>query len=61
MSTAAPTLFCQVPSFYLFLVKMGHNTKTIAFRVMPLALQLVMMNKYSKSGVDTEYTLKETS
>ena len=58
MSTAAPTLFCQVPSFYLFLVKMGHNTKTIAFRV---ALQLVMMSKYSMSGVDIEYTLKETS
>ena len=49
-------LVCQGPSFYLkFLVKKGHNSKTMAFRFMPLALQLhlVIMSKYSKFGVDT--------
>ena len=37
------------------LVKKGHNSKTIAFRDMTLVLQLnlVMMSKYSKFGVDT--------
>ena len=44
---AVPTLACQGPSFYLkSLVKMGHNSINIAFRVMSLALQLhlVMMS-----------------
>ena len=53
---AVPTLICQGPSFYIFfLVKKGHYSKTIAFRVMPLVFQLhlVMMRKYSKSGVNT--------
>ena len=42
-------------SLYLkYLVKKGHNSKTVAFRVMPLVLQLhlVMMNKYSKFDVE---------
>ena len=49
-------LVCQGPSFYLnILVKKGHNPKNIALRVIPLVLQLqlVMMSKYSKFGVDT--------
>ena len=53
---AVPILVCQGPSFYLqFLVKKGHNSTNIAFRVMPLPLQLhlVMMSKYTKFGVDT--------
>ena len=44
------------PSFYLkVLVKKGHNSKNIAFRVMFFALHvhLVMMSKYAKFGVDT--------
>ena len=44
------------PSFFLqFLVKKRHNSKYIAFRVMSLVLQLqlVMMSKCSKFGVDT--------
>ena len=48
-----PMLVCQGPSFYLnLLVKKGHNSKNIAYRVMLLVLQLhlVMMNKF---GVDT--------
>ena len=49
-STACSTmLICQGPSFYLkLLVKKGHNSKNIAFRVMLLVLQqhLVMMSKY---------------
>ena len=48
---AVPTLVCQGPSFYLkFLVKKGHNSKNISFRVISLALQphFVMMSKYSK-------------
>ena len=38
-----------------FKLKKGHNSKTTAFRVMPLVLQLhlVMMSKYSQFGVDT--------
>ena len=42
-------------STYKILFKNGHNSKNIAFRVMPLALQLrpVMISKYSKFGVDT--------
>ena len=42
-----------------FLVKNGHNSKILAFRVMPLVLQLclVKMSKYSKFGVDTFNTL----
>ena len=43
-------------SFYLkFLDKKGHNSKIIAFKVMPLALQLllVMMVKCVMFGVDT--------
>ena len=42
---------CERPSFYLKIkVKKVHNSKTMTFRVMPLALQLhlVMMSKYSK-------------
>ena len=37
-----------------FLVKKRQNSKTIAFRVIPLALEphLVMISKYSKYGVD---------
>ena len=36
---AVPMLVCQEPVFYLkFLVKKRHNSKYIAFRVMPLAL-----------------------
>ena len=53
---AVPMLICQGPSLYFeFLVKKGHNSKTIPFRVMPLVLQLhlVMMNKHSKISVDT--------
>ena len=52
---AVPTLVSQGPSFYLkFSFKKGHNSKTIAFRVVFLALQmqLVMMRKYSKFSVD---------
>ena len=42
------------PSFYLKnLIKKGHNLQKIAFRVMPLVLQLhLMMGTYSKFGVD---------
>ena len=43
------------PSFYLkCLVNRKHNSKTIAFRVMPLILQLHlhMINMFSKFGVD---------
>ena len=38
-----------------FLVKKGHNSITIALRVMSLVLllQLVKMSKYSRFGVDT--------
>ena len=46
----------QGPSFCLnFFVKKGYYTKHIAFRVMPLVLQLlrVMKIKHSKFGVDT--------
>ena len=53
---AVSTLVCQGPSFYLkLLVKKGHNSKTTAFRVMRLVLQLhlVMMSKYSMFNVDT--------
>ena len=54
---AIPILVCQEPSFYLnVLVKKGHNSKSITFGVMPLALQLlhlVMMSMYSKCGSDT--------
>ena len=52
---AVPTLICHGPSIYLkFLVKKGHHSKTIAFRVMPLLqLHLVMMSNYSRFGVDT--------
>ena len=49
-----PTLVCQGPLFYLKVkVKKGHNSKTTAFRVMPLVLQqhLVMITKYSKFNV----------
>ena len=43
---AVPKLVCQGPSFYLnYLVKKGHNSKTIAFRVMPLVLQLPLVMK----------------
>ena len=40
------------------LVKKGNNSKTIAFRIMPLVLQLhlVMMSKYSQFDVETIYT-----
>ena len=58
-----PTLVFQGPSFYLkFLVKKGHNSTNMAFRVMPLVLQLhlVMMSKYTKFGaVDTFNTFRE--
>ena len=36
----------------ILLVKKGHNAKNIHFRVMPLALYLVMMSRYSNFGVD---------
>ena len=38
-----------------FKLKKGHNSKTRAFRVMILVLQmhLVMMSKYPKFGADT--------
>ena len=48
--------YVRGPSFSLkYLVKKGHNSKNIAFRVMPFALQLhlVMISKYSKFGVDS--------
>ena len=36
-----PKLICQWPLFYLkFLIRKGHNSKTIAFKVIPLVLQL---------------------
>ena len=52
-----PTLVCHGSLFYLkFLVKKGHNSKNIAFRVKPLALQLcLVMSKYSKFGVDNTF------
>ena len=56
---AVPTLVCRGPSFYLkFLAKKGHNSKSIAFRVIPLVLQmhLVMMSKFSKFGFDNFYS-----
>ena len=52
---------CLSVSFYLkFLLKNGHYSKIIAFRVMPLVLQLhlVMMSRYSKFGVDTFSTFR---
>ena len=55
-SHAVTKLDFQGPSFYLtFLVTKGHNFKTIASRVMSLALKLhlVMMSKYFKFAVDT--------
>ena len=48
--------YVRGPSFYLkFLAEKGHNSKTIAYRVMPLVLQLhlVIMSEYSKSGLVT--------
>ena len=46
-------LVCQGSLFFLkFLVKKGHNSKNIAFRVMSLVLQLHLV-KMSKFGVDT--------
>ena len=54
--TCYTVLIYQGLSFYLkMLHKKGHNSKDIAFRVMPLVLQLdiIMMRKYSKFGVDT--------
>ena len=58
MSHAVPMLICHSPSLYLkFLVKKGHYSKTIAFRVIllpiVLQLQLVMMSKYSMLSADT--------
>ena len=49
-------LVCQGLSFSLkYLLKKRYNSKTTAFRVMPLVLQLhlVIMSKYSMFGVDT--------
>ena len=47
-----------------FLVKMGHYSKDITFRVMLLALQLhvhlVLMCKYSKFSVDNSNTFWAT-
>ena len=45
-------LICQEPYLY-FLVKKGHNSKSIALRAMTLVMQLylAMMSKYSKFGV----------
>ena len=57
---AVPMLIYQGPSFYLkSLGKKGHYSKKIAFRIMPLVLQLhlVMMSKYYKFGVDTFNTI----
>ena len=48
-------------STYKFIsLKRGHNSKTTAFRVMRLVLQLhrVMMSKYSKFGIDTLSTFR---
>ena len=61
---AVPMLVCKGPSFYLKIyVKKGHNSKTLAFRFIPLVLQLhlVMMSKYSKFGVDTINNFLEMS
>ena len=53
---AVPMLVCWGGhhSTSKFNLKKGHNSKTTAFRVMPLVLQLhfVTMSKYSKFGVD---------
>ena len=50
----AITLVSSWAIIILKLVTKAHNSKSIAFKVMPLALQLhfVMMCKYSKFGVD---------
>ena len=47
-------------SLKVFWLKGGHNSRNIAFRLMPLVLQLhlAMMNKYSKFGIDTFNTFK---
>ena len=39
----------------IIVLKKGHNSKNIAFKVIPLALQLhlAIMSKYSKFDVDT--------
>ena len=53
---AVSTLICYGPSFFIkSLVKIGHNSRNIAFIVIPLVLQLhlVMLSKYSKFGFDT--------
>ena len=50
-----PTLACQGHHSLKFKLIKGQNSKITAFRFMPLVLQLnlVMMSKYSKFGVDT--------
>ena len=51
--------YCMKYKCLNFLVKRGNNSKNIAFRVIPLALQLdfLIMSKYSKFGVDTWFFL----
>ena len=54
-STAYVNNACLSGANLKFLVKKRHNSKPIAFRVMPLVpqLHLVMMSKYPKFGVHT--------
>ena len=61
-SHAVPMIVSQGPLFYSkFLVKKGHNSKSIAFRVMSLVKQLhIKPSRYIKNEV-SHHNLKHTN